>query len=70
MKVEWIAWVKHLASSRWHQVAHSEDFPVVYDELLRYVRQNKVVVKFHILMTGADPSNLPSDFPEPAELRG
>lgn len=68
--MKWVAWIQHLASKSWHEVARSEDFTRVYNDLLHYVRKNGVTVKFYILMSSAMPDALPSDFPPPTVLKG
>jgi len=70
MKMKWIAWVQHMGSRTWHNVASSEYFDKAYQALTQYVSANHVTVKFHIIASHWSPDSLPSDFPEPMELRG
>ena len=70
IKVEWVGWIKHLASKVWHEIKRSEDFDTVYSAVVTYAKQNSAIVRCHILTTGCDPGNLPSDYVEPFEIRG
>lgn len=70
MKMKWVAWVQHLGSRTWHDVASSEYFDVVYKSLVQYVRTNQASVKFHILMSHWSPVTLPNDFPAPTQMNG
>ena len=68
--MKWVAWIQHHGSRQWHDVRASEDFEVVYNALLKYVRENNLIVRFYILMSNTTPDALPSDAPGPMELRG
>ena len=70
MKIQWHGWIQHVASKNWHDIVQSEDFTTVFDFVKKYVRDNRVSVKLHILWTGHTPGGLPRDFMEPVELRG
>ena len=70
VKAKWVVWIQHLGSRTWHDVTRSEYFDVVHKELCKYVRDNHTTVKFYILVSPWSPDTLPSDFPEPTEMRG
>ena len=70
MKIQWHGWIQHLASKHWHDIVQSDDFETVLNHVKKYVKDNRLTVKLHILWTGHTPEGLPRDYMPPVELRG